>query len=61
MLGLALHEARALGIHRVLLTAYTSNTASVRVIEKNGGVLDNVVPDPESGEPHGRFWIDLPT
>jgi predicted acetyltransferase len=59
MLRLALDEARALGIERVLLTAYTTNHASVRVIEKNGGVLENVVPHPETGEPHGRFWIDL--
>ena len=44
---------------RVLLTAYTSNHASIRVIEKNGGVLENVVPHPETGGPHGRYWIDL--
>ena len=60
MLRLALDEARALGIERVLLTAYTTNSASVRVIEKNGGVLENVVPHPETGEPHGRYWIELP-
>lgn len=59
MLRLALEEARALGIDRVLLTAYTSNTASVRVIENNGGVLEDVVPHPETGEPHGRYWIDV--
>jgi predicted acetyltransferase len=59
MLRLALDEARALGIERVLLTAYTTNSASVRVIEKNGGLLENIVPDPETGEPHARFWIDL--
>ena len=59
MLRLALKEARAIHIERVLLTAYTSNAASVRVIEKNGGKLENVVPHPETGEPHGRYWIDL--
>ncbi len=59
MLRLALDEARTIGIARVLLTAYITNHASVRVIEKNGGVLENVVPHPETGEPHGRFWIAL--
>jgi predicted acetyltransferase len=61
MLRLALEHARGIDIERVLLTAYTTNTGSVRVIEKNGGVLENVVPHPETGEPHGRFWIDLTT
>jgi predicted acetyltransferase len=59
MLRLALDEARARGIERVLLTACPTNLASVRVIEKNGGILENVVPDPETGKPHGRFWIEL--
>ena len=59
MLRLALDEARTLGIERALLTAYTMNHASVRVIEKNGGVLENVVPQPETGGPLGRFWIEL--
>jgi len=59
MLQLALDEARATGIERVLLTAYTSNDASVRVIVKNGGVLEDVVLHPETGEPHARYWIDL--
>jgi len=61
MLRLALEQARALKIERALLTAYTTNIASVRVIEKNGGRLENVVPHPETGEPHGRYWIDLTT
>ena len=59
MLRLALDEARSRGIDRLLLTAYTSNFASVRVIEKNGGVLENVVPQPETDGPLGRYWIEL--
>ena len=59
MLRLALDEARALGIERVLLTAYLTNIASVSVIEKNGGVLENILPEAEAGPALGRFWIDL--
>ncbi len=39
ILHLMLDEARQHKIHRVLLGAHTSNTASCRVIEKCGGIL----------------------
>jgi predicted acetyltransferase len=40
MLALGLVEARRAGLERALLTADAANAASLRVIEKNGGVLD---------------------
>jgi len=40
MLALGLMEARRIGLERALLTADAANAPSLRVIEKNGGVLD---------------------
>jgi predicted acetyltransferase len=59
MLRLALDEARSMGIERVLLTAYASNAASCRVIGKNGGVMHEETPHPETGLPYRRYWIEL--
>jgi len=30
-----------------------------KIIEKNGGVLENQVPNPEMGFDALRFWIDI--
>ncbi len=59
MLRQTLIEARELGIERALLTVHTDNAASIRVIERNGGVLENEVLDPTSGKLQRRYWIDL--
>ena len=52
-LALALDEARAIGLDRVLVTADDVNAPSWRTIESNGGVLEDVR--------HGkrRYWIEL--
>lgn len=57
MLSLALGKAKALGIPRVLITCDKNNTGSARTIQKNGGVLENEVP--EEGRITQRYWIDL--
>ena len=51
---------RSLGLRRVLVTCDTTNTGSIRTIEKNGGVLDDVVDGPDLDVPVRRYWIDLP-
>ncbi len=57
MLGLALEKCKEAGLKRVLLTCDTWNTASARVMEHNGGVLENVV---SRGDGHiARYWIEL--
>jgi len=53
MLAAACDRCRADGMTRLLVTCRTSNVASRRVIEVNGGVLDNQA----SGI--CRFWITL--
>lgn len=58
ILRLALPKARALGIDRVLLTCDETNAASRKIIEKNGGILENKVQNSEGGPDTLRFWID---
>ena len=55
MIALALDKCRELGIGRVLMCCDSDNFASARTIEKNGGVLENVVDD--GGAPVKRYWI----
>ena len=57
---LALEEARALGLDRALLTCDDANVASAGVVEKCGGVLEDVRPsdDHASGRVR-RYWIAL--
>lgn len=56
-LGEMLKEARALGIHRVLVPCLADNVASAKTIERNGGVLEGV-RDTGHG-PVRRYWIEL--
>jgi predicted acetyltransferase len=56
-LRLALDEARKLGLCRVLLTCDPENIASRKIIERNGGRLEDAVP--KGGEHMRRYWIDL--
>ena len=59
ILRLALQIARdRLGIDRVLVTCDDDNVGSIRTIEKNGGVLENVVTGPDLGTPKRRYWFD---
>jgi predicted acetyltransferase len=58
ILRLALIEARELNIDRALLTVNSDNVASIRVIETNGGILEDERVD-EDGIPYRRYWIDL--
>jgi predicted acetyltransferase len=52
--ALALDECRRLGIARVLVTCDETNVASATVIERNGGVLEDV-----RGAKR-RYWVTLP-
>jgi predicted acetyltransferase len=57
ILVLALEKAKELGIVRVLVTCDETNGASRKIIERNGGVLENKVEDPKTGIARLRFWI----
>ena len=61
ILRLALHVAREkLGIDRVLVTCDDDNVGSIRTIEHNGGVLENVITGPDLDKPKRRYWISAP-
>jgi len=56
---LTLDRARRIGMKQVLLTCKDTNIASMRIIESNGGVLENKVISRETGELMRRYWIAL--
>ena len=59
-LALTLDRARELGLDRVLVTCDDDNAGSYRTTEGAGGVLENTVDAPESGEARKRrYWIEL--
>ncbi len=59
ILALTLEKAHRLGLERVLVTCDKDNAASARVIERNGGKLENEVICKDTGKPTLRYWIDL--
>ena len=57
LLAMTLHEAKRLGIRRVLVCCDQDNPASARVIRKNGGVFESEV-EHQTGSMVDRYWID---
>jgi predicted acetyltransferase len=55
-LGLLLPSARAVGLHRVLVTCDEDNVPSRKVILANGGIADGTQTEP-GGKMKLRFWI----
>ena len=58
-LRLALIELRKLGEKRALLTVDPENTPSITVIEMNGGHVEDIGTDPDTGQQFRRYWIEL--
>ena len=50
-----LYCSEKLKLNKVLLTCDDENLGSIKTIEKNGGVLENIVGQP----PKRRYWITL--
>ncbi|MBU1355844.1 MAG: GNAT family N-acetyltransferase [Candidatus Edwardsbacteria bacterium] len=59
ILRLTLNEARKNGTHRVLVTCNEGNLPSRKVIENNGGILENIVIEDSTEKNILRFWINL--
>ncbi len=55
ILELALAEAKRMGIEKVLVTCDDDNVGSAKIIEKNGGVLENKIEN--EGKLKRRYWI----
>ena len=59
MLRLAVQFAHdTLGLDRVLVTCDDDNIGSIKTIENNGGVLQEIVTGPDIQKPKRRYWID---
>jgi len=59
ILEMALPKAKELGLHEVLVTCDATNIASRRIIERNGGIFENQMLNPETGIDKLRFWINI--
>lgn len=59
ILRLTLEKARRLGLSRVLVTCDDDNLPSARIIEKNGGILQDTLQNEGQTSPTRRYWIDL--
>jgi predicted acetyltransferase len=60
ILRLALDIAsEQLGLDRVLVTCDDDNAGSIRTIEKNRGILEDVITGPDLDKPKRRYWIDV--
>jgi predicted acetyltransferase len=59
ILALTLRKARQLGLKRVLVTCDEDNIASAKIIERNGGTLEDRYLDDELEQPKRRYWIEL--
>lgn len=58
ILSQALVVARSQGVDRVLVTCFEDNAASARVIEKCGGVLEDVITIEHDARGLRRYWIE---
>ncbi|MFO8013503.1 MAG: GNAT family N-acetyltransferase [Phycisphaerae bacterium] len=56
---LTLERGRDMGLGRVLITCDADNAASARIIEKNGGVLEDERLSVQTGKVKRRYWVDL--
>jgi predicted acetyltransferase len=59
ILRLGLIKAKELGLHRVLVTCDEDNIGSSRIIEYNGGQLENIILVNDSPVRKMRYWIDI--
>jgi len=53
------YRSRERGFPRVLVTCDDDNIGSIGTIEKNGGILENVIDGPDLDKPKRRYWIEL--
>lgn len=59
MLKLALDKLKRRNIENVLITCKDFNIASKKVIEKNGGILENTYNNIDDGYTYLRYWIKI--
>jgi len=58
ILRLSIEFAReTLGIQRILVTCDEDNIGSMKAIERNGGILESIVPSPRQEKLIRRYWL----
>jgi predicted acetyltransferase len=59
ILNLGLEKCRELNLKKILLTCDKTNIASGKVIQNNGGMLENELYSEAFSEMIQRYWIEL--
>jgi predicted acetyltransferase len=59
ILKLGLKKAKELGFTKILITCDITNLPSKKVIEANGGILEDVRPTRPGQPDKARFWIEV--
>lgn len=59
ILKLVLPFAKKLGIDKALITCDVTNIASKKIIEANGGILENTILDSTTVPEKHRYWIEI--
>ena len=59
-LRMLLPLAAQIGIKKLLITCDTDNIASVKIIELNGGILQDEIQNEGRGMLTCRYWLELP-
>ena len=61
MLALALKKAKQMGLEKGLITCNDDNIGSAKVIENNGGILQDIIENVVDGKRiyTKRYWIEL--
>lgn len=59
ILAFSLPEAKKLGISKILVTCNDNNLSSRRIIEENGGILENIVENSKDHPLKRRYWITM--
>ena len=59
MLKLALDKFKNTNIENILITCKDFNIASKKVIERNGGIFENIYSNDDDGYTYLRYWIKI--
>lgn len=59
MLKLTLDKLKNTNVENILITCKDFNIASKKVIEKNGGILENTYSNVDDGYTYLRYWIKI--
>jgi predicted acetyltransferase len=59
ILRLGLEKAKEINLKRVLVTCDDTNIGSAKIIEANGGILENIVLLAGRDVPTRRYWIEI--